>query len=173
MCAFAGSVRWKGLSAELHKADFTGRRVFTWNYGVRIISFEQKTALRYRLVSNSNWIFELARYDSYISRKSSTNPTATRYRASVWSKDWDRLMCSNQSLEIGEQASWEPTIENFFGANEPGTTEETSGLKVFLGDMKRISKLLEDKQQPSAQENENSTGKTSGVSAQAEHDQGQ
>lgn len=82
-------------------------------------------------------------------------------------------MCSNQSLEIGEQASWEPTIENFFGVNKPGTTEETSGLKVFLGDMKRISKLLEDTQQSSAQENENFIGKTSGVSAQAEQDQGE
>lgn len=168
MCAFAESVKWKSLSAELHKADFTGRRIFTWNYGVRIVSFEQKTALRYRLADRPDWVFELARYDSYISLKSSTSPTATRYRASVWSNEWDRLLCTNQSLEIGEQASWEPTIEKFFGANVPGAAEETSGLKVFLGDMKRISKLLEDTKQPGAQENENFNENTSGVPANAE-----
>lgn len=168
MCAFAESVKWKCLSAELHKADFTGRRIFTWNYGVRIVSFEQKTALRYRLTDRPDWVFELARYDSYVSLKSSTSPTATRYRASVWSKEWDRLLCTNHSLEIGEQASWEPTIEKFFGANVPGAAEETSGLKVFLGDMKRISKLLEDTKQPGAQENENFNENTSGVPADAE-----
>lgn len=173
MCAFAESVKWKSLATELHKADFTGRRVFTWNYGVRIISFEQKTALRYRLANKSNWIFELARYDSYISQKSSTSPTATRYRASVWSTDWDRHLLTNKFLEIGEQASWEPTIENFFGATVPGATEEKSGLKVFLGDMKRVSKLLGDTKQLGVQENENFNEETSGVPAQAEQDEGQ
>lgn len=161
------------MSTELHKADFTGRRVFTWNYGVRIISFEQKTALRYRLADRANLVFELARYDSYISQKSSTSPTATRYRASVWSTDWDRHLLTNKFLEIGEQASWEPTIENFFGANVPGAAEETSSLKVFLGDMKRISKLLGDKKQPGVQENENFNEETSGIPAQAEQDEGQ
>lgn len=171
MCAFAESVKWKSLSAELNKADFTGRRVFTWNYGVRIISFEQKTALRYRLADRADWIFELSRYDSYISLKSFTNPTATRYRASVWSKEWDRLLCTNHSLEIGEEASWEPSIDKFFGANVPGATEDTSGLKVFLGDMKKISKLLDDRKQPDAQENENFNEKTSGVPVPAQAEQ--
>lgn len=148
MRSFAESVRWKSLSAELPKADFTGRRVFTWNHGFKVVSFEQKTALRYRLADRADWIFELARYDSYNSLKSSTDPTATRYRASVWRKEWDRLLSTNHSLEIGEEASWEPKIEKFFGANVPGVTEDTSGLKVFVGDMKRISELLDDTNNP-------------------------
>lgn len=172
MCAFAESVKWKSLSAEFHKADFTGRRVFTWNHSVRIVSFEQKTALRYRLADRVDWIFELARYDSYKSLKSSANPTVTRYRASVWSKEWDRLLATNHSLEIGEEASWEPKIDKFFGANVPGATEDTSGLKVFLGDMKRISGLLDNTKQPDAQETENFNDKTSGVPARAEQHAG-
>lgn len=173
MCAFAQSVKWKSLSADLHEAAFTGRRVFTWNFGVRVVSFEQKTALRYRLAHRPDWIFELARYDSYISLKSSIKPTATRYHASVWSKEWDRLLCTNHSLEIGEKASWEPTVDKFFGANVPGATEDTSCLKVFFGDMRRISELLEDTKQSDAQENENLNEKTSGVPAHAEKNGGQ
>lgn len=172
MCAFAESVRWKSLSAEFHKADFTGRRVFTWNHSVRIVSFEQKTALRYRLANRADWIFELARYDSYKSLKSSANPTVTRYRASVWRQEWDRLLSTNHSLEIGEEASWEPTIDTFFGANLSGATEDESGLKVFLGDMKRISELLDNTKQSGAQETENINEKTSSVLARAEQHAG-
>lgn len=172
MCAFAESVRWKSLSAEFHKADFTGRRVFTWNHSVRIVSFEQKTVLRYRLADRADWIFELARCDSYNSLKSSANPTVTRYRASVWRQEWDRLLSSNHSLEIGEEASWEPTIDTFFGANLSGATEDKSGLKVFLGDMKRISELLDNTKQSGAQETENINEKTSDVLARAEQHAG-
>lgn len=168
MCAFAESVKWKGLSAEFRKADFTGRRVFAWNHGVKIVSFEQKTALRYRLADRVDCIFELARYDSYDNLKSSTNPMATRYHASAWRKEWDRLLSTNHSLEIGEEASWEPTIDSFFGANVPGVSENRSGLKVFLGDMKRISELLDITTQPGGQENEDFSEKTSGILARAE-----
>lgn len=172
MCAFAESVKWKSLAAQFRKADFTGRRVFTWNHDVRIVSFEQMTALRYRLTGRADWIFELARYDSYKSLKSSANPSVTRYRASVWRQEWNRLLSTNQSLEIGEEASWEPKIDKFFGANESGATEDTSGLKVFLGDMKRISELLDNTKQPGVQDTENIKEKTSGVLARAEQHAG-
>ena len=173
MCAFAENVKWKILSAEYNKADFSGLRVFTWNDSVRIVSFEQKTALRYRLADRADWIFELARYDSYHSLKNPKKPKATHYRASVWRKEWDRLLSTNHSLEIGEEAPWEPTIDSFFGANVPGATEDTSGLKVFLGDMKRISELLDNTKQPGGQENENFNEKTSGVPARAGQHEGQ
>lgn len=143
MTAFIKSIKYnrevKGANTLL-----TGQNVFTWDTSLKILSFEQKTSLRYRIANRENWLFEFGRYDTFES-SAGNEPTSTHWGATMWNSDWDRILGYNTDLEIGQPANWTPTLDTFFPAN-PHTLEsadELTGYRQFLENMKIIVGFLD------------------------------
>ena len=141
MTAFDASIRFK-LPPANSTSEISGRRVFTWTGGLPILRFEQKTALRFRLASNSSCMFEFARYDTYVG-SGATTPSATQWGASYWDCEWDRRLSHNAKLHIGKAADWDPQISAFFpkGCKDRSSGQD-AGLKRFIGLMTDIVDLL-------------------------------
>lgn len=128
------------------KPQLSGTRVFTWSPTLPSITFEQKTALRYRLLNNSAWVFEFARYDTYEStaRGTATTPKDTYWGATFWNSEWDRILGENANLGIGEAARWNRNMNTFFSPNfRSASTGPDAGLRDFLSNMKSIVELLD------------------------------
>ena len=143
MTAFDASIKFK-LRPVDKKPEISGRRVFDWNTrGLHILRFEQKTALRFRLASDSSCMFEFARYDTY-GGPTATSPSHSQWGASYWNCEWDRTLSQNAGLLIGKSAGWDPQINTFFpkGYNCKSTGQDT-GLKTFIGVMTDIVELLD------------------------------
>ena len=142
MTAFDASVKFK-LPPVGKKPEISGRRVFTWGGGLPIMRFEQKTGLRFRLASDSSYMFEFARYDTY-GGPGATTPSETQWGASYWNDEWDRTLSKNASLLIGKSASWDPQIRTFFpNGSTSKSTGQDAGLKAFIGVMTEIVELLD------------------------------
>lgn len=143
MTAFANNVRFKRPPPG-PKPQISGHKAFFWTGGLPIIRFEQKTALRYRLVDDVGWNFEFARYDSYGS-PSSVTPTETQWGATFWSSEWDRALGDNAGLGIGQAANWEPKIETFFPKmNSTRFSNQGGGLKMFIQSVTEIVELFDE-----------------------------
>lgn len=128
------------------KPQLSGQRVFTWKATLPSINFEQKTALRYRLLNNSAWVFEFARYDTYESTAQgiATTPKDTYWGATFWNSEWDSILGENAHLGIGEAARWNQNLSNFFTPNFRSTsTGPDAGLDDFLSNIKSIVELLD------------------------------
>lgn len=111
------------------------------------MTFEQKTALRYRLINNPACIFEFARYDTYesTSNGTATTPKATYWGATFWSAEWDSVLGHNANLGIGEAASWNRTLGTFFQPNfRSSSTGPDAGLKDCMMNITSIVKLLDE-----------------------------
>lgn len=142
MTAFDASVKFKLPPVE-KKPEISGRRVFTWSGGLPIMRFEQKTALRFRLASDSSYMFEFARYDNY-GGLAAAEPSETQWGASYWNDEWDRTLPENAKLLIGKSASWDPQISTFFPKSYTSkSTGPDAGLKTFIGVMTEIVELLD------------------------------
>ena len=124
MMEFAEGVRLSKIPRT--RTELTGQKVFTWRKDLPGImqptAFQQKTALRYRLAYQSDWEFEIARYDSYGNPKSESAPVETNWGATLYNTNWDSVLTDNSTLGIGEAAGWNPELGTFFPAG-PGTTE--------------------------------------------------
>ncbi|KAL9101487.1 MAG: hypothetical protein Q9163_003258 [Psora crenata] len=133
MIAFAESVRLK--ARDKSSLGLSGEKRFEWVQSDRPGSlkpseFEQKTSYRYRLASDSAWMFEIARYDCYGPHDDA--PVTTNWGASMWNTDWDAVLTQNSVLKIGEQADWEPLLSTFFSCrDEPENDPDKSILEVL------------------------------------------
>lgn len=126
------------------KPDISGLKVFSWNPGLPISSFEQKTSLRYRLVNNSDWMFEFARYDQY-GGENPLIPTSTSWGATFWNSEWDRTLGKNADLKIGDPAKWDPQLDTFFPRSRSTLrdSKEAAGFRQFLANTRAIVELLD------------------------------
>ena len=162
MAEFAESVKLKKTPGA--RIDLTGEKVFQWDKtpgGMMVTSFEQKTSLRYRLLSNMDYMIEISRYDTYdISTTigQSLNPSnqpqikgnlphKTDWAATLWNNEWDTTFIPNSSLGVGEAASWDERLGTFFpcrsgGPSAKGAVDE--GIKEFLQVVGDINNFLKD-----------------------------
>ena len=99
----------------------TGRKIFQWKKGFPGAmvprSFEQKTSYKYRLKHNTEYIFEIARYDVYGDPKDENTPVNTSWAATLYNREWDATLASNSELGIGQSADWNPRLATFFPAH--------------------------------------------------------
>ena len=149
MADFADSVKMK---ASKIGAELDGRKIFNWETTsvgyLKPSVFEQKIALRYRLAFAQEFIFEVARYDSYDLSINAQMPSTTHWGASMWNSDWDLNLSKNAGLGLGECADWDSRLQEFFPNPEPfnsknGSHEVQPGLKWFLQNVQMVTESLD------------------------------
>jgi len=143
MADFASSVAFKPPPSGI-RPEITGYKVFTFASNLRVQSFEQKTAVRYCHKKRGNWIFELARYDTFTGNIV-TASGKTQWGASYWNAEWDNTLGANLSLGIGQAANWNPWMSTFFPEN-PHTSFKgrDAGFQDFMQDVKYITGMLDE-----------------------------
>ena len=154
MMNFADSVRLRRVSRK--GAEIDGRKLFEWETALsgclKPSAFEQKIASRYRLRLMPEFIFELARYDSYNLSTNSQTPSTTHWGASMWNTEWDIKLSKNANLGLGESAEWDPRLEMFFPIPEPASLNKQSfyhekvgpGLSWFLQNVQLVAESLDN-----------------------------
>lgn len=149
--AFMESVKLSKIPKT--RIELTGQRVFTWekNLPMQPSAFQQKTALRYRLAHQSEWEFEIARYDNYGDSKNENVPVETNWGASLYNTRWDSTLTANSALGIGEAARWDPTLETLFPSpSKPGTADlegvdgANPGVTEFFKSVEVVTKFIDD-----------------------------
>ena len=134
------------------RIELTGQRVFTWEKDLPMqpSAFQQKTALRYRLAHQSEWEFEIARYDNYGDPKAENVPVETNWGASLYNTRWDSTLTANSTLGIGEAARWDPKLETFFPSpSRAGTADleevhgANPGVTEFFKNMEVVTKFID------------------------------
>ena len=99
----------------------TGHKMFQWRkdvYGAMVPrSFEQKTSYKYRLKHNTEYVFEIARYDVYGDSKDENTPVHTSWAATLFNCEWDATLAGNSELDIGQSGDWNPRLATFFPAH--------------------------------------------------------
>lgn len=129
--------------------ELTGDKVFRWdkNPGCMLVrAFQQKTALRFRLVKNMEYILEISRYDMYQSQGDETKITQTNWGATLWNTEWDATLMANGSLGIGEAADWDPELRTFFPSQSTVSApqEVDQGVMEFLKLVGDVNEFLND-----------------------------
>ena len=163
MVAFAESVKLKKVPGA--RIDLTGEQVFQWDKnpgGMMVTLFQQKTSLRYRLVSNMEYMIEISRYDMYdcpptnnqfpsnLSRQPGVKEhqfQKTEWAAILWNNEWDSTLIPNSSLRIGESSDWDERLGTFFPSQSGAPTADgavNEGIKEFLQTVNGINKFLND-----------------------------
>ena len=145
MTAFAESVKLSKIPKT--RTELTGQRVFTWDKGLpgamQPSTFQQKTALRYRLAHQPEWEFEIARYDHYGNPKNDHVSVETNWGATLYNTNWDSVLTANSTLDIGEAAEWHPTLETFFpsspSAADIGVEGADLGVTEFLKNVEVVT----------------------------------
>lgn len=150
MTEFADSVKLSKIPGT--RTELTGQRVFTWEKSLPGVmqpsAFQQKTAMRYRLVRQPEWEFEVARYDNYGDPKNENVPVETNWGATLSNTNWDSILTVNSTLGIGEAARWNPKLETFFSSRS-GTTDTEGmdgadpGVREFLKDVELVTKFID------------------------------
>ena len=143
MADFASSVTFKPPPTGI-RPELTGHKVFKFASNLQYESFEQKTAVRYRHIHHGNWIFELARYDTFTGNIA-TASGKTQWGASYWNAEWDNTLGANLPLGIGQAAKWDPWLTTFFPDNpHTSNTGRDTGFKDFMQDTKYITGMLDE-----------------------------
>lgn len=141
MTTFADSVQFRYPTPNT-KIELTGHRLFYEVPSLRIESFEQKTALRYRLKNHSSWLFEISRYDSYAANESL--PSSTQWAATFWNSKWDAVLAENANLSIGQVAAWDPKLSTFFEAGHGSADMPLdAGFQEFIQNLRFILEVLD------------------------------
>ncbi len=141
MTYFADSVQFRCPTPN-PKIELTGHRLFFEVQSFPIESFEQKTALRYRLKNHSSWLFEISRYDSYAVNE--PLPSSTQWGATFWNSKWDAVLAENANLSIGQAAAWDPKLSTFFeaGYGSAGMPLD-AGFCEFIQNLRFILEVLD------------------------------
>ncbi len=129
--------------------ELSGDKVFRWdkNPGCMSVStFQQKTALRFRLVKNMEYILEISRYDTYEGQEDEIKIKRTNWGATLWNTEWDAELMANGSLGIGEAANWDPRLRTFFPAQSTVSApqEVDQGVMEFLKIVGDVNEFLND-----------------------------
>lgn len=143
MADLASSVAFKPPPSGI-RPEITGYKVFTFASNLRLESFEQKTAVRYCHKKHGNWIFELARYDTFTGNIV-TASRKTQWGASYWNAEWDNTLGANLSLGIGQAANWNPWFSTFFPENSHTSHKgRDTGFQDFMQDVRYITGMLDE-----------------------------
>ena len=147
MKEFADSVRL----IKSAKAGFepTGQRLFRWERDLpgtlRPTTFEQKTSYQYRMVHNTDIVFEIARYDVYADTEDENRTVHSSWAANLSNINWDSTLAGNSDLGLGQSAAWEPELSTFFPgygtAADKGTDQ---GLFDFLNTVQKATNFIDD-----------------------------
>ena len=146
MTAFADSVKLKNVPKS--NPDMIGQKVFKWEKDLpgtmHPATFEQKTAFRYRLTHNTDWVFEIARHDTYGDGRNQNTPINTRWDANLWNTNWDSILTSNAGLGIGQAAAWDPKLNTFFPNGHARADQGlTPGVQDFLNTVRIVTNFLD------------------------------
>ena len=133
MADFANSVWYKAPPNGV-RPEIAGCKVFKHAFNMQYEIFEQKIALQYVYKEQREYIFELARYDTF-SPNVNTASSKTQWGASFWNNDWDKTFEENENLGIGQAATWDPKIDRFFAGKE--------GFQTFLDNVHAIKTMLD------------------------------
>lgn len=143
MADFLSSIKYKPPPEGI-RSELTGQKVFEHAANLPFQNFEQKTALRFRHVHRGDWIFELARYDSFTGTILSASGK-TQWGATFWNLEWDNILGANIGLKVGQAADWNPWFNNFFPENADfGNRGKHTGFQDFLQDVEYITKMLDE-----------------------------
>ena len=145
MTAFADSVNLRKF--DKHNLALTGQKHLDWvrsNFpgSLKPSEFEQKISYRYRLVPNSAWMFEIARYDSYGPHEDT--PVITNWGASMWNTNWEEVLAQNSGLKIGEAADWDPCLSTFFPNEDSSNSNPESSISEFLQTVQMVNDFLDE-----------------------------
>ncbi len=141
MTTFTDSVQFRYPTSD-SKPELTGHKLFFCGQSFPVDSFEQKTALRYRLQNHSAWLFEIARYDTYAANE--LLPRNTQWGATLWNSNWDTTLAENANLSIGQAATWDPRLSTFFDAFVgSASTELDAGFWEFMQNLRLILEVLD------------------------------
>ena len=147
MIEFAESVRLSKIPRT--RIELTGQRAFTWRKDLPGVmqpsTFQQKTALKYRLAHHPEWEFEIARYDNYGNPKNEDVPVETNWGATLYNTNWDSILTANSTLGIGEEATWDPKLDTFFpsGPDTVDTGEADPNVTEFLKNVEVVTKFID------------------------------
>ncbi|KAL2858329.1 hypothetical protein BJX68DRAFT_262857 [Aspergillus pseudodeflectus] len=119
--------------------------------------FIEKTALRYSL-KDTDYIFEIARYDEYRRVDLAVHPGQTgttitggisktpftTWGASIFGTNWDNLLGGHANLPVGQAARYSPSLSTFFPSKESSTEieDEAKGFWEFIDLVKQAAELL-------------------------------
>ena len=122
----------------------TGDKMFQWSknvYGAMVPrSFEQKTSYKYRLKHNTEYVFEIARYDIYGDPKDENTPVHSSWAATLYNREWDATLAGNSELDIGQSADWNPRLATFFPARGPSVDKGPDpGVVKFLSIVEMVT----------------------------------
>ena len=155
MIDFADSIKLDPSKAK--GPGFEGERVFTWETSIpgclKPSAFEQRTALQFRLAKAPDWMFEIARYDTYdLSSSPSQQPgdevviplVRSYWGARLVNTEWETILGENQNLGIGEAAKWDSGLGAFFPSEVSHFEGADPGIKEFLGSMREVMECLDE-----------------------------
>ena len=122
----------------------TGHKMFQWRkevYGAMVPkSFEQKTSYKYRLKDDTDYIFEIARYDVYGNPRDENTPVHTSWAATLYNREWDATLAGSSELGIGQSAKWDPRLATFFPAHGSSVDKGPDpGLVKFLSTVDMVT----------------------------------
>jgi hypothetical protein len=112
------------------------------------MGFHQKTAWRYRLRPDSDYVLEVTRYDKFPLAKPRSSagrvkPSATEWGALVFHESWGSIFAENATLELGERAAWKTSVETFFPKHRDSQRNgNDAGFLDFLDMVKALVDLL-------------------------------
>lgn len=139
---FANGIRFKKPPPDKYPA-ISGYKVFTNPGNLPLLGMEQKTTFRYCLKAQTNYIFELSRYDEY-NGDDPRYPSSTQWAASFYDREWDIRFGENARLGIGHSASWNPHVKPFFQPmNESTSNGPNAGFTDFLHHVQAIAHFLD------------------------------
>ncbi|KAF9889228.1 hypothetical protein FE257_007541 [Aspergillus nanangensis] len=164
--AFSHSV---GFHETASKEDIFGppRRKVIFKDSPPISRIVEKTAFHYQL-KGTNYILEIARYDTYghgnlsgfqqaFGAGTGGHPCqspSTSWGASIFDPNWDNLFGEHAHLPVGQSAKYNPDPNTFFPPKDTMNAKgRGGGLWEFIDLVKQAAELLGPKGYPGGQEN--------------------